>query len=170
MFCPHFFWLEPVLTPAWEIRMAKTSNTLVHSHPGHILGLTPWVKAIKSVHGILPHPVMLYHQIDLGCKSFSISDDTSRNKLSLWPWKYQNNISVWYSGSWWCITILSLIDQRYCPDKHSLEFRTLTAQQRNPFHTTLQLMNMHYQTRVVAKKQEKKEKKKQKAMQIIYWK
>ena len=43
------------------------------------------------------------------------------------PWTSQNDISEWYSGCWWCITILSLTDQRYCPGKHSLKFRTFTV-------------------------------------------
>ena len=61
----------------------------------------------------------------------------------------------WYSGWWWWITILSLTNQRYCPGKHSLKFRTITVTlntAKQPFHKTLQLMDMHCQTKLVAQK------------------
>ena len=53
--------------------------------------------------------------------------------------------------------MLSLTDQRYCPGKHSLKFRTITVTltlntAKQPFHKTLQLMNMHCQTKLVAQK------------------
>ena len=53
--------------------------------------------------------------------------------------------------------ILSLINQRYCPGKHLLKFRTFTVTltlntAKQPFHKTFQLMNMHCQTKLVAKK------------------
>ena len=70
-----FSWLEPVLTPALDIGIAKSGSNLVHSHPSHILCLTPCVKARKSFHGVLPCLVMMYHQTNLDCKSFSISED-----------------------------------------------------------------------------------------------
>ena len=74
MFFPHFLYLEPLLTPALDIRMAKSGSNLVHSHPSHILCLTPCVKARKSFHNVLPCLVMMYHQTDVDCKSFSISE------------------------------------------------------------------------------------------------
>ena len=75
MFFPHFLYLEPLLTPALDIRMAKSGSNLVHSHPSHILCLRPCVKARESFHGVLPCLVMMCHQTNLGCKSFSISED-----------------------------------------------------------------------------------------------
>ena len=70
-----FSWLESVLSPALDIGMAKSGSGLVHSHPSHILYLTLCVKAWKSVHGVLPCLVMMYYQVNLGCKSFSVSED-----------------------------------------------------------------------------------------------
>ena len=67
--------MEPVLTPALDIGMAKIGSSLVHSHPSHVLRLTPCVKARKSFHGVLPCLVMMYHQTKLDCKSFNISED-----------------------------------------------------------------------------------------------
>ena len=70
-----FSWLEPVLTPALDIGIAKSGSNLVHSHPNYILCLTPCVKARKSFHGVLPCLVIMHHQTNLDCKSFSISED-----------------------------------------------------------------------------------------------
>ena len=81
-----FSWLEPVLTPALDIGMAKSGSNLVHSHPSHILCLTPCAKARKYFHGVVPCLVMMYHQANLDCKSFSISEDLVK-RLLLWPWK-----------------------------------------------------------------------------------
>ena len=138
-----FSWLEPVLTPVLDMGIAKSGSNLVHSAPSHILRLTPCVKARKSFHGVLSCLVMMCHQTNLDCKSFSISEDLVK-RLWLWPWTSQNDISEWYSGWWWCITILSFTDQRHCPGKHSLKFRTFTVTltlntAKQPFHKTLQL-------------------------------
>ena len=78
-----FVWLQLVLTPAWDTRMAKIGNNLVHSRPGHSLCLTPWVKAIKSVHGVLSCLTMMYHQSNLDRKSFTISEDIVKNDCGL---------------------------------------------------------------------------------------
>ena len=43
--------------------------------PSHILGLMPGLKARKSFHGVLLCLVMMYHQTNLDCKSFCISED-----------------------------------------------------------------------------------------------
>ena len=131
--------------------MAKSGSSLVHSHKSHVLCLTLYVKARKSFHGVLPRLVMMYYQTNLDCKRFSISKDQVETIVAA----STLNVAKWYSGWWWCITILSLTDQRYCPGKHSLKFRTFTvtlttAQQ--PFHKTVQLINMHRQTKLVAKK------------------
>ena len=97
-----------------------SSSNLVHSPPTHILCLTPCIKARKSFNGVLPCLVMMYHQTNLDCKSFSISEDLAET-IVVWPWTSQNYISEWYSGWWWCITILSLTNQWYCPGKHLLK-------------------------------------------------
>ena len=68
-----FSWLEPVLTPALDIGIAKSGSDLVHSPPSRIL--TTGVKARKSFHGVFPCLVMMYHQTNLDCKSLSISED-----------------------------------------------------------------------------------------------
>ena len=70
-----FSWLDSVFTPALDIGIAKSGSNLVLSHPSHILCLTPSVRARKYFHGVLPCLVILYHQINLDCKSFSISED-----------------------------------------------------------------------------------------------
>ena len=70
-----FSWLEPVLTTALDIGIAKSGSNLVHSPPSHILCLKPCVKATKIFDGVLPCLVMMYHQTNLDCKSLSISED-----------------------------------------------------------------------------------------------
>ena len=60
----HTFFVGTGIDPALDIGIAKSGSNLVHSHPSHILCLTPCVKARKSFHGVL-----------LCCKSFSISED-----------------------------------------------------------------------------------------------
>ena len=70
-----FSWLEPVLTPALDTGIAKSGSNLVHGPPSHILCFTPCVKARKSFHSVLPYLVMMCHQTNLDCKSFSISED-----------------------------------------------------------------------------------------------
>ena len=66
-----------------DIRIAKSVSNLVHSHPSHILCLTPCVKARKSFHGVLPCLVMMYHQINLDSKSLSISEDLVKTIVAL---------------------------------------------------------------------------------------
>ena len=105
-----FSLLEPVLTPALDIGIAKSGSNLVHSPPGHILCLTSCVNARKSFRGVLPCLVMMYHQTNLDCKSFSISEDLTETIVAL-----TLNIAKWYFwtifGWWWsCITILSLTE------------------------------------------------------------
>ena len=78
-----FVLFEPVLTPALDIGMAKSGSNLANSHPSHILCLTPCVKSRKSFHGVLHCLVMMYHQINLGCKRFSISEDLVETILAL---------------------------------------------------------------------------------------
>ena len=86
-----FSWLELVLTPASDIMMAKSGSNLVHSPPSHILCLMPCLKARKSFHGVLSCLVMMYHQTNLGCKSFSISEDLVEMIVAL-----TLNTAKWY--------------------------------------------------------------------------
>ena len=73
-----------MLTPALDIGIAESGSNLVRSHPSHILCLvTPCVKARKSFHGVLPCLVMMYHQTNLDCKSFSISEDLVETIVAL---------------------------------------------------------------------------------------
>ena len=78
-----FSWLEPVLTPALHIGIAKSGSNLVHSNPSHIRCLMPCVKARKSFHCVLPCLVMMYHQTNLDRKSFSISEDLVETIVAL---------------------------------------------------------------------------------------
>ena len=78
-----FSWLEPVLTPALDIGIAKSGSNVVHSPLSHILCLTPCVKARKSFHSVLPCLLMMYHQTNLDCKSFSISEDLVETIVAL---------------------------------------------------------------------------------------
>ena len=96
-----FSWLELVLTPALDIGIAKSGSNLVHSPPSHILCLTPSVKARKSFHSVLPCLVMMYHQTNLGCKSFSISEELAETIVAL-----TLNIAKWY---FWMILWLMMM-------------------------------------------------------------
>ena len=86
-----FSWLELVLTPVLDIGIVKSGSNLVHSPPIHILCLTSRVKARKSCHGVLPCLVMMYHQTNLDCKSFSISENLVETIMAL-----TLNIAKWY--------------------------------------------------------------------------
>ena len=97
-----FSWLEPVLTPALDIGIAKSGSNLVHSPPSHILCLTPYVKARKSFHSVLPCLVMMDHQTNLDCKSFSISEDLVKKTIVA----LTLNIAKWY---FWMILWLMMI-------------------------------------------------------------
>ena len=73
----HIFLIGTSIDPldiALDIGIAKSGSNPVHSPPSHILCLTPCVKARKSFHGVLPCLVIMYHQTNLDCKSFSISE------------------------------------------------------------------------------------------------
>ncbi len=78
-----FSWLEPVLTPALDIGIAKSGSNLAHSQPSHSLCLTPCVKARTSFHGVLPCPVRMYHPTNLDYKRFSISEDLVETIVAL---------------------------------------------------------------------------------------
>ena len=91
-----FSWLEPVLTPALDIGIAKSGSNLVH-----ILCLTPCAKARKYFHGVLPCLVIMYHQTNLDCKSFSISEDLVEKIVAM-----TLNIAKWY---FWMILWLMMM-------------------------------------------------------------
>ena len=142
MFC-HIFFIGTSIDPCFRYRESHEWQQSSPRPPSHILCLTPCKKARKSFHGVLPCLVMMYHQTNLDCKSFSISEDIA-----------ETIVAEWYSGWWWCITILSLTDQRDCLGKHSLKFRTFTVTltlntAKQPFHKTL---HMHCQTKLVTPK------------------
>ena len=69
----HIFLIGTSIEPCLDIGIAKSGSDLVHSPPSRIL--TTGVKARKSFHGVFPCLVMMYHQTNLDCKSFSISED-----------------------------------------------------------------------------------------------
>ena len=146
-----FSWLEPVLIPTLDIGIAKSGSSLIHSHPSHILCLTPCVKARKSFHGVLLCLVIMYYQTNLDRKSFW------RSRRNDCGFDLEHRKMIFLSDTLADDAILSLTDHRYCPSKHSLKFRTFTVTltlntAKQPFHKTLQLMNMHCQTKLVAKK------------------
>ena len=93
--------------------MAKSGNNLVHSPPGHILS-DALRKAITHFLGVLPCLVIMYHQTNLDCKGFSISQDVVIVVVAL----TLEIAEDYFRTILWLITILSLFDQRYCPDKH----------------------------------------------------
>ena len=120
-----FSWLEPVLTTALDIGIAKSGSTLVLSHPSHILCLTPSVRARKYFHGALPCLVILYHQINLDCKSFSISEDLVETIVAL-----TLNITKWY---FWMILWLMVMH-------HHTKFDRLEILSRQTF---TEVQNLH---------------------------
>ena len=67
----------------------------------HLLSLTACVKARKSFHGVLPCLVIMYHQTNLDCKSFSISEDLVETIVAL-----TLNITKWY---FWMILWLMMM-------------------------------------------------------------
>ena len=84
-----------------DIGIAKSGSNLVHSPTSHILCLTPCVKSRKSFHGVLPCLVMMYHQTNLDCKSFNISEDLVETIVVL-----TLNIAKWY---FWIILWLMMM-------------------------------------------------------------
>ena len=126
-----FSWLEPVLTPALFIRIAKSGYNLVHSPPSHILCVTTCVKARKSFHGVLPCLVMMYHQTNLDCKSFSISVDLVEMIVAL-----TLNIAKWYL---WIILWLMMIHHHTKFDRSEiLSGQTFTEVQNLHCHLDLE--------------------------------
>ena len=119
------FWLEPVLTPALDIGIAKSGSNLVHSPPSHILSLMPCVKARKSFHSILPCFMMMYHQTNLDCKSFSIRMIVA---LTL-------NNAKWY---FWMILWLMMRDHHTQFDQSEILSRQTFTEVQNP-HCDLDL-------------------------------
>ena len=143
-----FSWLEPVLTPALDIGIAKSGSNLATVTQA-ILS----VKARKSFHGVLPCLVMMYHQAYLDHESFSISENLVETIVAL-----TLNIAKLY---FWMILWLMMMHHHTKFDRsvriRSLKFRTFTVTltlntAKQPFHKTLQLMNMHCRTKLVAKK------------------
>ena len=63
------------MAPALDMAMAKSGSNLVTQSSQTILCLMPCVKARKSFHSVLPYLVMMYHQTNLDCKSFNMSED-----------------------------------------------------------------------------------------------
>ena len=108
-----FSWLEPDLTPAVNIGIAKSGSHLVHSPPSHILCLTPCVKARKSFHGVLLCLVIMYHQTNLDCKSFNISEDLVETIVAL-----TLNIAKWY---FWIILWLMMMHHHTKFDRSEIE-------------------------------------------------
>ena len=118
-----FFWLELALAPALDIRIAKSGSNLVHSPPSHILCLTPCVKARKPFHSVLPCLVMMYHQTNLDCKSFSISEDLVEMIVAL-----TLNIAKWY---FWMILWLMMMHHHTKFDQSEILSRQTFAEVQN---------------------------------------
>ena len=154
----HIFLIGTGIDPCFSYRDSQEWQQSSPQSSKPFLCLTPCVKARKSFHIVLPCLVMMYHQTNLDCKSFSISEDLVETIVAL-----TLNIAKYFCMILW----LMMIDQRYCPGKHSLKFRTFTVTltlntAKQPFHVfkTLQLINMHCQTKLVAKNNNNKTKQK----------
>ena len=98
----HIFLIGTGIDPCFRyIGIAKSGSNLVHSHPSHILCLTPCVKARKSFHSVLPCLEMMCHQTNLVCKSFHISEDLVETIVAL-----TFNTAKWY---FWMILWLMMM-------------------------------------------------------------
>ena len=98
----HIFFIGTGIDPCFRyIGIAKSGSNLVHSPPSHIFCLTPCVKARKSFHSVLPCLVIMYHQANLDCKSFSISEELVETIVAL-----TLNITKWY---FWMILWLMMM-------------------------------------------------------------
>ena len=137
-----------------------------------IYSRAPCLKARKSFHCVLPCLVMMYHQTNLGCQTFSICKELVETIVAL----TLNTATLYFWIILWLMMMhhhTSLTDQRYCSGKQSLKFRTFTMTltyskatfsqgtptyehalsnlhcdleiQQGTNHKTLQLMNMHCQ-------------------------
>ena len=118
--------------PALDIGVAKsgTGSNLVHSHPSHILCLMPCVKARKSFHGVLPCLVMMYHQTNLDCKSFSISEDLVEAIVA-----FTLNIAKW---CFWIILWLMMMHDHIKFDRSEILSRQTFTEVQN-LHCDLDL-------------------------------
>ena len=97
---------------------------------------------------------MIYHQTNLDCKSFSISEDLVETIVAL-----TLNIAKWY---FWMILWLMMMHHHTKFDRSEILSRQTFIEVQNlhcdltlntakqPFHKTLQLINMHCQTKLVA--------------------
>ena len=114
--------------------------------------------------------MMLYYQVKSGCKWTSSLEDIVKigmfwlYKPLLWPWHWTQwtNFSAWHSGLWCCITTPGWITKCSVVQKTS-SGQTFTSilnlpwgsglECSNPifFHRTLQLMKLHYQTKLGCK-------------------
>ena len=97
----HIFLIGTGIDPCFRYRDSQSGSSLVHSPPSHILCLTRCVKARKSFHGVFHRLVMMYHQTDLDCRSFSISEDLVETIVAL-----TLNIAKWY---FWMILWLMMM-------------------------------------------------------------
>ena len=95
-----FSWLEPVLTPALDIGIAKSGSNLVHSPPRHILSHA-LCKSKKIFSRCLTLSCDMYHQTILDSKSFSIFEDLVEMIVAL-----TLNIAKWY---FWMILWLMMM-------------------------------------------------------------
>ena len=91
---------------------------------------------------------VLYHQTNLGCKSFSISEDLVETAVAI-----TLNIAKWY----FCMILWLMMMHHHTKFDRSeiLSGQTFTEVQnlqlntaKQPFHKTLQLMNMYCQTKL----------------------
>ena len=124
---------------------------LVHSYPSHILCLTP---CLKSFHGVLPCLVIMCHQTNLDCKSFSISENLVEAIVAL-----TLNITKWYF--WMILWLMMMYHHTKFDWSEMLSRQTFTEVQnlhcdidleysKSTFSQDTQLMNMHCQTKLVA--------------------
>ena len=79
----HVFLIGTGIDHCFRYRDSQEWQQSSPQSPSHILCLTPCVNARKSFHGVLPCFVIMYHQTNLDCKSFSISEDLVETIVAL---------------------------------------------------------------------------------------
>ena len=87
----HIFFIGTGTDRCFRYRDSQEWQQSSLQAPKHILCLTPCAKARKYFHGVLPCLVIMYHQTNLDCKSFSISEDLVETVVAL-----TLNIAKWY--------------------------------------------------------------------------
>ena len=100
--------------------------------------------------------MMVYHQANLGCKSSSISEDLVETIVAL----TLNIAKLDFCMILWLMMMRhhtkfdrsEILSGQIFTEVQNLHYDLTVNTTKQPFHKTLQLMNMHCQTKLVAKK------------------